>query len=194
MASVPYLQPSSGPTKINKEKRIVDCLSGSGRLAVVSVSKKELAYRFSDMFLATEAARKKLGGKTAYIANLDPQKGLPRIKGYAADILSELNREGISVDITGGLDEYAVIGDELKEKVSRFGPDLLVIAGIPHAYPELNRSQILITDQPRQLSNYLSRGYDAVGEISSHQLVMNVRSIVPTETGDTIREMLRGIP
>ena len=193
MASVPYLPPSGGPTKLGAAKRIIDCLSGGGRLAVASVSKKELAYRFSDLFLAADEARKRLGGETAFIANLDPLKGLPRIRGYASDILSELDEKGISVDIVGGLDEYAVIGDDLKETVSSFDPDLLVIAGIPHAYPDLNKSQILITDQPRQLSNYLLKGYDAVGEISSHSMVMNVRRIVPTETGDTIREMLRDV-
>jgi len=192
-AAVPYIQPSNGPTKMGIAKRIIDCLSNDGKLAVVSVSKKELAYRFSDLFLAVDEASKKLGGKTRYIANLDPLKGLPRIRGYARDILSELSEKNISVDIAGGLDEYAAIGNDLKEKVGRFCPDLLVIAGIPHAYPDLNKGQILITDQPRQLSNYLSKGYDAVGEISSHSMVMNVRKIVPTETGDTIRGMLRDI-
>ncbi|MCL2296106.1 MAG: Ni-sirohydrochlorin a,c-diamide reductive cyclase catalytic subunit [Methanomassiliicoccaceae archaeon] len=193
MASVPYLQPSSGPTKMGVAKRIIDCLSNDGKLVVMSISKKELAYRFSDLFLAADQACKKLGGTVANISNLDPQKGLPRIRRYAADILSELSAKEISVDIVGGLDEYAVIGEDLKEAVDRHSPDLLVIAGIPHAYPDLNKSQILITDQPRQLSNYLSKGYDAVGEISSHQMVMNVRRIVPTETGDTIREMLKDI-
>ncbi|MDR0508828.1 MAG: Ni-sirohydrochlorin a,c-diamide reductive cyclase catalytic subunit [Candidatus Methanoplasma sp.] len=193
MASVQYLQPSNGPTKMGVAKKIIGCLSNNGKLAVVSISKKELAYRFSDLFLAVDQACKELGGKAVYIANLDPQKGLPRIRGYAADILSELSAKGISADIVGGLDEYAVIGEDMKEAVDRHSPDLIVIAGIPHAYPDLDKSQILITDQPRQLSNYLSKGYDAVGEISSHQMVMNVRKIVPTETGDTIREMLRDI-
>ncbi|MDR0309653.1 MAG: Ni-sirohydrochlorin a,c-diamide reductive cyclase catalytic subunit [Candidatus Methanoplasma sp.] len=192
MASVPYLSPTGGPTKMRAAKRITECLSKNGRLAVVSFSKKELAYRFSDVFLAVHQANKELGGEVKFIANLDPQKGLPRVRRYASDILSELEENGISVDIVGGLDEYAVTGEDVKEKVLAFDPDLLVITGIPHAYPDLGKGQILITDQPRQLSNYLSKGYDAVGEISSHSMVMNVRRIVPTETGDTIREILRG--
>jgi putative methanogenesis marker 13 metalloprotein len=191
MASVPYLQPSSGPTKMGVAKRVIECLSGNGKVAVVSLSKKELAYRFSDIFLAVDEANKRLGGRTKFIANIDPQKGLPRVRRYAADILSELNGKGISAEISGGLDEYAVAGNDMKRSVDEFGPDLLVIAGIPHAYPQLSKDHILITDQPRQLSNYLSKGYDAVGEISSHQMVMGARNIVPTETGDTIREMLR---
>jgi putative methanogenesis marker 13 metalloprotein len=193
LASVAYLPPSNGPTKMGAAKRIVECLSNNGKLAVVSFSKKELAYRFSDIFLAVDRANKELGGEVKFIANLDPNKGLPRFRRYASDILSELGEKGIPVDIVGGLDEYAVIGEEVKEKVSGFDPDLLVIVGIPHAYPDLEAGQILITDQPRQLSNYLSKGYDAVGEISSHAMVMNVRRIVPTETGDTIRELLRDI-
>ncbi|MDR3075529.1 MAG: Ni-sirohydrochlorin a,c-diamide reductive cyclase catalytic subunit [Candidatus Methanoplasma sp.] len=193
MASVTYLPPSNGPTKMGVARRMIGCLSGGGRLAVVQISKKELAYRFSDVFLALDEARGKLGGETKFIANLDPGRGLPRVRRYASDILSELDENNISVDVVGGLDEYAVIGEDIREKVLSFDPDLLVIIGIPHAYPELGGDQILITDQPRQLSNYLSKGYDAVGEISSHSMVMNVRRIVPTETGDTIREILRDI-
>ena len=50
---------------------------------------------------------------------------------------------------------------------------------------------ILITDQPRQLANYLAQGCQwAVGEISSHTMVMGAHSIVPLETADTLREML----
>lgn len=193
MASVTYLSPSKGPTKMGVAKRIVECLSSNGKVAVVSIAKKELAYRFSDMFLAVNDVCSKLGGEVRFIANLDANKGLPRVRRYASDILSELSEHNIKVDVVGGLDEYAIIGDEMKKKVDEFGPDLLVVMGIPHAYPELNEDQILITDQPRQLSNYLSKGYDAVGEISSHALVMNVRRIVSMETGDTIREMLRDI-
>ncbi len=193
LASVDYLQPSNGPTKFGISKRIIDCLKANGKVAVVALSKKELAYRFSDLFLAVDEARDRYGGETLFISNLDPSKGLPRIRRYASDIMTELNEKGVNVEAIGGLDEYAVVGEEMMIRVNEFSPDLLVIAGIPHAYPNLSSEQILITDQPRQLSNYLSKGYEAVGEISSHALVMNVRSIIPTETGDTIREMMRGM-
>lgn len=193
LASVEYLQPSSGPTKFGIANKMIECLKNGGRLAVVALSKKELAYRFSDLFLAIDEAKQKLGGETLFISNLDDTKGLPRIRRYASDVMRELRDKGVKVKAIGGLDEYAVVGDDMKKAVDEFSPDLLVIVGIPHAYPELKQGQILITDQPRQLSNYLSNGYDAVGEISSHAMVMNVRNIVPTETGDTIRDMLRGI-
>jgi hypothetical protein len=58
-------------------------------------------------------------------------------------------------------------------------------------YPGFSEDDILITDQPRQLSNYLSMGCRlAVGEISSHSMVMGTRTIVPMETGDTLREIV----
>ena len=55
----------------------------------------------------------------------------------------------------------------------------------------MGEDDILITDQPRQLANYLNQGCRwAVGEISSHTMVMGAHSIVPLETADTLREML----
>ena len=67
--------------------------------------------------------------------------------------------------------------------------------GIAHSYPDLPKDTIIITDQPRQLANYLKTGYESsVGEIASHSMVMSARNIVPLETADTIREMLKEYP
>jgi len=64
--------------------------------------------------------------------------------------------------------------------------------GIAHSYPGIPKDAILITDQPRQLANYLKSGYEnSVGEISSHSMVMSARNIISLETADTIREMLK---
>jgi len=191
MASVEYLPPSGGPTKLKVAKRIVDCLKNDGRIAVIILSKKELAYRFSDLFLAVKEAKEILGGKVLFVSNLDTDKGLPRFRRYAEEIGKELKNNDIEINIVGGLDEYAVVGEDMEKIVNDFDPDLKVIVGIPHAYPTLDANDILITDQPRQLSNYLSKGYDAVGEISSHSMVMNTNKIIAMETGDTIRELLR---
>ena len=87
--------------------------------------------------------------------------------------------------------DIAIVGDRMKEAVDGFGPDLTIILGICHAYPGMGEDDILITDQPRQLANYLNQGCRwAVGEISSHTMVMGAHSIVPLETADTLREML----
>lgn len=192
MAARQYLEPVRGPTKLNIARKINETLASGGRITAVMIAKKELAYRFADIFLALKEASDALGGEVYSIANLDKNRGLPRIRRYAADICAELESKGVRIDrVTGGLDEYALIGKEVKEAVEASDPDLLIICGIPHAYPQIPSDAILITDQPRQLANYLDKGHNAVGEISSHSMVMGTRKIISLETGDTIRELLR---
>ena len=193
MASRDYLPPATSPTKLHVCRRIIDVLSQGGKVAVVMDAKKELAYRFADMFEAVDRARRKLGGETLFVANMDPELGLPRIRNYCREIYADLDSKGVSIDVvTGGLDEYSILGERMKEAVDSFKPDLLVLMGICHAYPEMGVDDILITDQPRQLANYLNLGYRwAVGEISSHSMVMGAHSIVPLETAETLRELLR---
>lgn len=193
MASKEYLSPAKSPTKLNVCKQIIDCLSNGKKVAVIMIAKKELAYRFSDLFIAVNESKKKFGGETLFIANLDKNLGLPRIKNYCEDILTDLNNHNVKIDkIIGGLDEYSVIGTDIKAAVDDFAPDLKIIIGICHAYPEIGPNDILITDQPRQLANYLNLGYvNSVGEISSHSMVMSTKKIIPLETGDTLRELTR---
>ncbi len=194
MAGREYLSPVKGPTKMGVSNKIADVLSSGGKVAVVMLAKKELAYRFADVFLAVDNARKSLGGETLFVANLDENIGLPRIRRYATDILSDLQESNVKIDkIVGGLDEYAVCGEAAKKAVDEFNPDLLILAGIPHAYPGMSPDNVLITDQPRQLANYLNMGCSlAVGEISSHSMVMGTRHIIPLETGETLREITAG--
>lgn len=191
MAGKEYLTPTKGPTKLKVARRIANTLKEGKKVAVVMIAKKELAYRFADLFLALNEA-KELGGKLLFVANLDNNVGLPRIRRYATDILSELSSKNVNIDhIIGGLDEYAVIGQKMKNIIEEYSPDLLILMGIPHAYPAFSVDDILITDQPRQLANYLSMGCKfAVGEISSHSMVMNTRKIISLETGNTLREIL----
>jgi putative methanogenesis marker 13 metalloprotein len=191
MAGRTYLSPAESPTKLSVCRRIVEALSAGKKVAVVMIAKKELAYRFADMFPAVDEACKKLGGSTFFAANIDPEKGLPRIRGYCTDILRDLESKGVKMErIIGGLDEYAVIGDEMHEAVKGFSPDLTIILGICHAYPELNENCILVTDQPRELSNYLDQGLSAVGEVGSHGLVMGAKGIITLETAQTLRELI----
>ncbi len=190
MAGREYLSPTRGPTKLSAANRMMNALRDGKKVCCVMLAKKELAFRFADMFLALHQAQQKLGGDLLLLGNLDVNLGLPRIRGYAESITSELKENGVEFEVVGGLDEYALLGDRMKEKVEDYSPDLLIIIGIPHAYPELKEGQILVTDQPRQLANYLSMGLDAVGEIASHSMVMGAKTIVPLETGDTIRELL----
>lgn len=193
MAGRTYLSPSKGPTKYGVAKIIANALKEGKKVAVVMLAKKELAYRYADMFLAVTEVSKALGGEVRCFGNLDSSKGLPRIRRYCDNILGELKGAGVDVEIVGGLDEYAVIGEDMKEKVDAYNPDLRVILDICHAYPDLRKEDILITDQPRELANYLNQGYEfSVGEPSSHNLVMGADSIVSLETADTLREIARG--
>ena len=192
LASKSYMEPSFGSTKYGACRKICDVLSSGGKVAVAMIAKKELAYRFSDMFSAVCEAKGKLGGEVLLVGNLDTDKGLPRIRKYAENITEELNGKGVRFTSVGGLDEYALIGSKIKEKVDAFSPDLTIVMGICHGYPGLKESDILITDQPRQLSNYISAGYpNSVGEISSHTMVMGTDRIIPLETAETLREMIR---
>jgi putative methanogenesis marker 13 metalloprotein len=195
LASRSYMKPAQGATKLRVCRKICDVLSSGGKVAVVMNAKKELAYRFSDIFIAVDEARRKLGGSTFFVSNTDEQKGLPRIRKYSEDIMCQLKESNVVIDaVVGGLDEYAVIGGTMKAEVDRYSPDLTVIVGICHAYPGIGEDDILITDQPRQLSNYLDEGFlNSVGEISSHSMVMGTRRIIPMETSETLRELVRGI-
>lgn len=189
MAARQYLSPSRGMTKLDVCRQIINYLREGKRIAVVMIAKKELAYRFADMFTAMNDASGKFGGELGFFANMDGGIGLPRIRRYCDDINAELVENGVSVENIGGLDEYAIIGDRMKERVDAFAPDLRIILGICHSYPEIGANDILVTDQPRQLANYLAQGFTAVGEISSHTMVMGARKIVPMETADTLRRL-----
>lgn len=193
MAGRAYLSPAVSPTKYHVAKEIADALKDGRRVAVAMLAKKELAYRFADIFPAVEQARRTLGGETFFVANLDGSVGLPRIRRYCSDILGELESDGVRMDaIIGGLDEYAVVGDRMREAIDAFRPDLTVVIGICHALPGLKEDDILITDQPRELANYLQQGFaSAVGEVSSHNMVMGATSIVHLETADTVREIVQ---
>ena len=193
MAAKAYLSPAVSPTKMNVCRRIAGALKSGKKIAVVMIAKKELAYRFADLFVAVDEARKMLGGSTLFVANIDGTVGLPRIRRYCANISAELDADGVVIDkIIGGLDEYAIVGERMAREVDEFKPDMTVVIGICHAYPSLKKDDILITDQPRQLANYLEQNFlCAVGEVSSHNMVMGASGIVHLETADTLREIVR---
>jgi len=193
MASKDYLSPAVSPTKLHVAKDIAAALSAGKRVAVVMLAKKELAYRFADIFVAADEARRKLGGQTFFVANMDGGVGLPRIRRYCANIAAELDADGVKLDaVIGGLDEYAVVGARMQTAVDVFRPDLRIFLGICHAYPDLKKEDILITDQPRELANYLGQNFQrAVGEVDSHSMVMDAAGLVHLETADTLRELVR---
>lgn len=192
MAGKDYLSPTRGPTKMGVAKMIIDTMRKGGTVTAAVIAKKELIYRFADIYVVLNEVQKAVGGKTRFFGNIDREIGLPRIRRYADDVIKELESKGIKVDTVGGLDEYAVIGQRMKDKVEAEPTGLLIVVGIAHSYPDIPKDAVLITDQPRQLANYLKSGYaNSVGEISSHSMVMSARNIISLETADTIREMLK---
>ena len=192
MAGKDYLSPTRGPTKMGVAKMIIDTMHTGGTVTAAVIAKKELIYRFADIYVVLNEVQKAVGGKTRFFGNIDREIGLPRIRRYADDVIKELESKGIKVDTVGGLDEYAVIGQRMKDRVEAEPTDLLIVVGIAHSYPDIPKDAVLITDQPRQLANYLKSGYaNSVGEISSHSMVMSARNIISLETADTIREMLK---
>jgi putative methanogenesis marker 13 metalloprotein len=192
MTSRPYLEPHKGATKLRIARHIVKTLEKGGKVAVVLNAKKETAFRFADLMRAIEHARSIIGGETLHMGNLDSKVGLARIKGYASAILSDLDRAGVRVEhFTGGLDEYPVSGERAAEILTQEKVDLRVICGLPHALPDIQPEDVLVTDQPRELRNLLDMGFTmAVGEISTHSALMGATGIVHSETGDTIRELV----
>ena len=157
-------------------------------------AKKETAYGFADLIKAVDYAKMKVGGSSDYIGNFALDIGLPCIRRYAKDITDDLVSCGITnVSITGGLDEYPVLGEACSKALDASHADLRIIAGLPHIVPNLKTDDILVTDQPREIRNYIDKGFEySIGEINTHAAVMSARSIIPSELGNTIREVVDG--
>ncbi|MFA5313077.1 MAG: Ni-sirohydrochlorin a,c-diamide reductive cyclase catalytic subunit [Methanomassiliicoccales archaeon] len=191
LTSKAYLEPHPGATKLRVALLIVQALRENKHVAVVLNAKKETAYGFADVMRAVEEARKKVGGTVTYIGNLDPNVGLPRIRRYANDILRDLREAGVEVDhITGGLDEYPISADRASELLATGMYDMRIVAGLPHQLTGLRKEDILVTDQPRELRNYIDNGFElSVGETTTHADVMKTDKVIRNELGDTIREV-----
>lgn len=192
LTSRSYLEPHPGITKLSAAIKIVGALRQKKRLAMVLNAKKETAYGFADIMRAVRHAQKKLGGEVDYIGNVDVNVGLPRIRRYASDIIRDLGEADVKIGtITGGLDEYPVAADKATEILKNGDYDMRIIAGVPHYLQGLRKDDILITDQPRELRNYLDNGFlNSVGEVTTHADVMKAHAIIRNELGQTIREVV----
>lgn len=194
LTSRDHLSPNYGTTKYLAARRIMDVLAKGGKVLVVLNGKKELAYGHADVLRAVRECADAVGGRVDFIANLDPEVGLPRIRRYASDILRDLKGAGVeSVKITGGLDEYPVAGSKAGELVRGQEKDLVVACGIVHAIPGLDRGSVLVSDQPREVDGYLRDGFTTVvSEPDIHARVMSATGIVRMELADTLRQLSGG--
>ncbi|MCC6013681.1 MAG: Ni-sirohydrochlorin a,c-diamide reductive cyclase catalytic subunit [Candidatus Verstraetearchaeota archaeon] len=186
--------PGDNPKKVAYE--IINDIRNNKEVACILNAKKETAFLFADIIIVLNEIKKKIGGKIKFIANLDPNIGLPRIRNYSKIILEELNRRGINIDfITGGLDEYPIAGEKAKEIVLNSSTELAIIAGIPHAVAiEGKVKTIAITSGSRATSNLKSLGYDyVVNEYGAHRVTLGKKYIHRSILGNAIRKIMRDI-
>lgn len=195
-ARTEYIKNSPGDSPKKAARNIINTLDEGGDVACVLNAKKETAFLYADVFLAMAEARDRRGGTVHFIANLDPNVGLPRIRSYSEKILEEFDRKGIHVEaITGGLDEYPLSGERAKDHLMKIAPNLAVILGIPHAVQvEGKLKTIAVSAGGRAASNLKSLGYDyVVNERHAHSVSLGEKRIRRSILGESIRRAIRGV-
>ena len=187
MAQGKYIKPNFGDSKEKVAKTVVDALKDGKNVAFVLNVKKETSYLFADI-INFDYTQINPDNKPIFVANLDENIGLPRIRQHAVNIKNQL---GIEPDfITGGLDEYpitaGVAADFLKDK----DLDLIVVFGVPHAFPieEFNVESVAVTDGPRLVEPLKDLGYThVVAELDAHSKTLGTDEIVFSDFGGMIR-------
>ena len=183
MAQGKYIKPNFGDSKEKVAKIIVKAVKENKKVAFVLNAKKETSYLFADILNCDFS---KLMGVDSnkdienlhFIANLDENIGLPRIRQHAVNITKELNETGIDIEcITGGLDEYPITPRKAEEYLKEIKPDLVIVAGVPHALyvEELDCETIAITDGPRLVQPLNELGYShVIAELDAHSKTLGV--------------------
>ncbi|MEA1907959.1 MAG: Ni-sirohydrochlorin a,c-diamide reductive cyclase catalytic subunit [Euryarchaeota archaeon] len=198
-ASKAYLEPSRGDTKYRVAEHVLELLKAGKNCINILNAKKETAYMFADIPLAVCEVAKQIGSdsKIVNIANLSTDIGLPRVRGYAEDILRDLSSADVEIhEIIGGLDEYPIAGERAGKIIGEKYPgfDFAIISGVPHAVPmdALSGMEVIsVTNGPRQVLPLKEMGHDAVMvEIDLHPKTLGVNHIVESEFGATLREFV----
>ena len=190
-ASSGYIQPSRGDTKYAVAKRLISLMKEKKKGAVVLNAKKETVYMFADILLAVNKAASKFHVELINIANLE-EVGLPRIQRYARDIKRELEEKGVVLHhLCGGLDEYAITNTCVEKLIEEV--DYVVITGIPHAIIPPEHAEVFsITNGPRLVAPLKKAGHHhVVVEIDLHPKTLGVRSVVESEFGETVRDLIQ---
>ena len=195
MASMEYIPPSRGDDKVKVAREIIESIK-EGDFLVVMNAKKELGYIFSDILLAINEIGKKYNSnpdtKIINIANLDSKIGLPRIQGYARNIVRDLTEKSVSIDhLIGGLDEYSLAGETAARLIEDKYGDIenSIVIGNPHGV-QIEKKKIAVTNGPREVVPLKKMGYDKVIlELDAHSMVVGVNSIVPSDFGSVLRAL-----
>ncbi len=172
-----YLDTALGDSPASVAKAIIETMKGGGRVTCVLNAKKETVFLYADLILAMAVVSRKLGAPFETFANLNPKVGLPRIRGYAVEVLDEIQKAGCVVDvITGGLDEYPLAGRRARDHLLANPPDLAVVSGIPHAVAVEGRMKAAaVTVGTRAAFNLKSLGYDmVVAERDAHAVSLGI--------------------
>ena len=187
MAQGKYIKPNFGDSKEKVAKIVVEALKNNKKVAFILNAKKETAYLFADI-INFNYADINPENKPLIVANLDEDIGLERIRNHASNIAHELLMD---IDyITGGLDEYPITADKAYEYLKDKDLDLIVVFGVPHAFPveKLNVQSIAVTDGPRLVEPLKDLGYDyVVAELDAHSKTLGTDKIVFSDFGEMIR-------
>lgn len=219
-ASKGYLEPSRGDIKYKAAEKLIEIIRSGKKIAGILNAKKETAYMFADELIALYETARLFGMEKniTIFSNTDINLGLPRVKEHAINVMKAFDEQSVPVhEIIGGLDEYAVTGDIVKDLIlNRYGGknndgkgnggsgrsddggfDAAVIAGVPHALPMeafVGMELFSITNGPRQVAPLKEMGHQHVMvEIDLHPQTLGVTKIVPSEFGDTLRAVAADI-
>ena len=187
MAQGKYIKPNFGDSKEKVAKIIVQALKDNRKVAFVHNAKKETAYLFADIInFSYEDINNE--NKPVIVANLDENIGLARIRNHAKNIKNQLPAD---IDyITGGLDEYPITADNAAEYLKDKNIDLIVVFGVPHAFPieDFDVESIAVTDGPRLVEPLKELGYThVVAELDAHSKTLGTDEIVLSDFGELIR-------
>jgi len=187
MAQGKYIKPDYGESKEKIAKIIVNAIKNNEKVAFIHNAKKETAYLFADI-INFDYTQINKNNKPLIIANLDENIGLERIRNHAKNIKNQLP---IDIDyITGGLDEYPITADNAAEYLKDKDLDLIVVFGVPHAFPieDFNVKSIAVTDGPRLVQPLKELGYThVIAELDAHSKTLGTKEIVTSDFGEMIR-------
>ena len=190
MAQGKYIKPNFGDSKESVAKIVVKSLKDNKKVAFVLNVKKETSYLFSDI-INFNYKEINPDNKPIFVANLDENIGLPRIRQHAVNIKNQLDIEPDF--ITGGLDEYPITANKAAEYLKGQDLDLIVVFGVPHAFPieEFGTESVAVTDGPRLVEPLRELGYTyVVAELDAHSKTLGTDKIVGSDFGLMIRSAI----
>ncbi|WP_423792382.1 Ni-sirohydrochlorin a,c-diamide reductive cyclase catalytic subunit [Methanocaldococcus indicus] len=186
MAKSRYLKPCYEDDLDEVIKVLKELKEEDKKIACVLNAKKETSYLFAHPLIVLNKYFKCIN-----LGNLDINKGLPKVRNDAKNILKFFKPDYI----IGGLDEYAITGENAIKILKKLDISAVVVAGIPHALPveELDSSiiKIAVSDGPRTYYP-IKEIYDyAIVELDAHAKVLGKREVVKSRFGEILEYALR---